>query len=125
MRRLFVLAAVLFGTTLFAQNEVQFNKTEHNFGKIKQHVPATYIFTYTNNSSKPLVVEVATAECGCTTPEYSKQPTPKGKTSTIKVTYNAENPGAFSKKVTVKFANVAVPLILTIKGEVAVAAKAK
>jgi hypothetical protein len=125
MRKLFVLAAVLFSTTIFAQNEVQFNKTEHNFGKIKQHVPATYTFTYTNTTTKPLVVEVATAECGCTTPEYNKQPTPKGKTSTIKVTYNSENPGSFSKKVTVKFANIAAPLILTIKGEVTPAAKTK
>jgi hypothetical protein len=125
MRKLFVLAAVLFSSTLFAQNEVPFNKTEHNFGKIKQHVPATYVFTYTNPSAKPLVVEVATAECGCTTPEYDRKPTPKGKSSTIKVTYNAENPGAFSKKVTVKFANIAVPMILTIKGEVVTAAKTK
>jgi hypothetical protein len=125
MKKLFVLAALVFSSTLFAQTEVPFNKTEHNFGKIKQHVPATYIFSYTNTSAKPLVIEVATAECGCTTPEYSKEPIPKGKTSTIKVTYNAENPGSFSKKVTVKFANIAVPTILTIKGEVVVAAKAK
>jgi hypothetical protein len=125
MKKLFVLAAVLFSSTLFAQTDVPFNKTEHNFGKIKQHVPATYTFSYTNTTSKPLVVEVATAECGCTTPQYSKEPTPKGKTSTIKVTFNAENPGNFSKKVTVKFANIAVPSILTIKGEVVVAAKTK
>lgn len=125
MRKLFVLAAVLFSSTLFAQTDVPFNKTEYNFGKIKQHVPATTVFTYTNNSSKPLVIEVATAECGCTTPEYSKEPITKGKTSTIKVTYNAENPGAFSKKVTVKFANIAIPTILTIKGEVTPATKTK
>ena len=42
----------------------------------------------------------------------------KDKTGIIKVTYNAENPGKFTKRVTVKFANIATPLVLTIDGEV-------
>ena len=121
MKQLFVLAAIFLSTGAFAQKEVAFKETSHDFGKIKQHVPVSYVFSYTNTSTKPVVIEVATAECGCTTPEYSKAATMKGKTSTIKVTYNAENFGAFSKKVTVKFANIAEPLILTIKGEVATA----
>ena len=67
------------------------------------------------------MIEFATAECGCTTPEYSKEAILKGKSSEIKVTYNAENPGTFKKNVTVKFVNVAQPVVLTIDGEVEVA----
>ncbi|HEX7691079.1 MAG TPA: DUF1573 domain-containing protein [Sediminibacterium sp.] len=120
MKKIFVLAALFLSVNLFAQskNEVTFKESSHNFGKIKQHVPATFVFTYTNNTTRPVLIEVATAECGCTTPVYSKAPVLKGKEGTIKVTYNAENFGTFSKKVTVKFANVQEPVVLTISGEV-------
>ena len=122
MKRNLLLVLLFVGTGLFAQNDdVAFNTTKHSFGKIKQHVPASFTFTFTNKSSKPVIIEFATAECGCTTPEYSKEAILKGKSSDIKVTYNAENPGTFSKKVNVKFVNVAQPVVLTIDGEVEVA----
>ncbi len=101
-------------------DKIEFTTTKYSFGKIKQHVPASTSFEFTNKSDGKLIVESATAECGCTTPEFPKTPIAKGKTETIKVTYNAENPGQFTKKVTVKFANVAEPVILTIEGEVEV-----
>jgi hypothetical protein len=70
-------------------------------------------------AAKPAVIEFANAECGCTTPEYSKNPIMKGKTSTIKVTYNAANPGGtFKKNVNVKFAQrTTCPLYLRLKAK--------
>jgi hypothetical protein len=126
MKKFLLIASLLFSLGSFAQNkDLTFKAVQHSFGKIKQNVPATYRFAFTNNGSKPAIIEVATAECGCTTPEYSKAPIPKGKSSEIKVTYNAANPGAFTKRVTVKFANVPEPVILTINGEVVPATPAK
>ncbi len=97
---------------------VSFDKMKHSFGKIKQGTPQSISFNLKNNGGKPLIIEQATAQCGCTTPEYSKAPILKGKSSAIKVTYNAASPGPFTKTVTVKFLNVAEPSILTIEGEV-------
>ncbi len=97
---------------------VGFNTVKHSFGKIKQNVPVTYIFALKNKGTKPLIIEQATAQCGCTTPEYSKKPILKNKTSPLKVTFNAANIGPFTKTVTVKFLNIAEPSILTIEGEV-------
>lgn len=120
MRILLTCLAALFFLTAGAQTDsvAAFKVTTHSFGKIKQHVPATTEFAFVNNGAKPLIIEVATAECGCTTPEYPKTPIQKGKSGVIKVTYNAESPGKFTKKVTVKFANIAQPVILTINGDV-------
>ncbi len=114
------IVAFLFVTAANAQTDSVnvFTATTYSFGKIKQHVPASTEFSFTNNTGKPLIVETATAECGCTTPDYPKTPIPQGKTGVIKVTYNAENPGKFTKRVTVKFANVKLPVVLTIDGEV-------
>lgn len=114
------MALLLVTLTVLAQApaDIVFKTTAHSFGKIKQNVPATYVFTFTNHAAKPAVIEFANAECGCTTPEYSKNPILKGKASTIKVTYNAVAPGAFKKNVNVKFVNVQLPYTLTIDGEV-------
>lgn len=124
MKKIVLLFCLVISIGAFAQTEIAFKETKHSFGKIKQNVPATYVFNFSNTTAKPVVIEVATAECGCTTPEYSKEPIGKGKSSTIKVTFNAANPGTFTKKVTVKFANILPPTVLTIDGEVEVA-KAK
>lgn len=126
MKRLLVLAFLCCSVVAFGQtkNDVKFTAMKHSFGKIKQNVPATYTFTFRNaSSSKPLIIETATAQCGCTTPVYPKSPIGKGKTGTIKVTYNAATMGAFTKTVTVKFANINEPITLTIDGEVVAATK--
>lgn len=124
MKKILVLFCLVLSIHVFAQTDISFKETKFSFGKIKQSVPVTHVFTFTNKSAKPLVIEVATAECGCTTPVYSKEPIAKGKSSTIKVTFNAANPGTFKKNVNVKFANITPPTVLTIDGEVEVA-KAK
>jgi len=113
------LTALMFLTASAQTDSVaKFKSVTHSFGKIKQHVPVTTEFWFTNTSNKPLIIETAVAECGCTTPEYPKTPLTKDKSASIKVTYNAENPGKFTKRVTVKFANIKDPVILTIDGDV-------
>jgi len=115
-----VVIAILSIATVFAQSKapIEFKEVKHSFGKIKQSVPATFTFTFKNTSSTPVVIESATAECGCTTPEYPKGLIPKGASDKIKVTYNAAAIGSFTKRVTVRVAKAADPIILTIEGEV-------
>jgi hypothetical protein len=120
---LFALALFISVVSVNAQSSVKFKTATYSFGKIIQNKPVTYEFTFTNTGNKPLVIETATAGCGCTTPEYTKLPIAKGKTEKIKVTYNAATMGSFVKDVTVKFANVAQPTILKIDGEVVAAKK--
>jgi len=124
MKNILLAIALLFTFQLFAQNDIKFKELKHSFGKIKQGKPVSYQFSFTNTGNKPLIVENAMAGCGCTTPEYPKEPIGKGKESTIKVTYNAAALGTFKKDVTVKFANHAEPVILLIDGEVSGKGKA-
>jgi hypothetical protein len=125
MKQFLVLALVCISAVAFGQarNDIKFSELKHSFGTIKQNKPVTYVFTFKNASSKPVIIEKAEAQCGCTTPEYPKSPVLKGKSGTIKVTYNAVAMGKFTKTVTVRFANVAEPVILTIDGEVVAATK--
>jgi hypothetical protein len=126
MKAILAVLAFIVAVPVFAQNDqntkstspVEFKTMKHSFGKVEQGKPVTTEFTFSNNSGKAVVIESAVAGCGCTKPEYPEAPVPNGKTGTIKVTYNAANPGAFTKTVTVKFANVTDPVVLTIDGEV-------
>jgi hypothetical protein len=118
MKRILILLFLIASFQAFAQSPAKFTKIKHDFSKIKQNIPVTCSFTFKNISNKPLIIESAVAGCGCTTPDYPKQPIAKGKEGTIKVTYNAANPGAFTKDVTVKFVNIAEPVVLNIIGEV-------
>lgn len=120
MKKLFLIAALFASVSVFAQTTppLQFTTTKYSFGKIKQGKPVTTEFKFTNTGDKPAIIETATAECGCTTPDYPKTPILKGKTGVIKVTYNAAAMGAFTKHVNVKVASVNEPIVLTIDGEV-------
>lgn len=119
-KTLFLMVALLAAATIFAQSKapIDFKEVKHSFGKIKQNVPATFVFTFKNTSATPVVIENAFADCGCTTPDYPKGVIPKGASNTIKVTYNAASTGSFTKRVTVRVAKVTDPIVLTIDGEV-------
>ena len=123
MKKFFFLAAAFVaGISAMAQQKadelIKVNHDKHDFGKIKQSVPVTTYFTITNTSDKPIVIENAWAGCGCTTPEYSKEPIAPGGTSQLKVGYNAAAMGRFEKDVNIKLAGVTDAKIVKITGEV-------
>lgn len=96
-----------------------FDAQAFDFGKIKQGVPATHEFKFTNKDKVPMIITNVQASCGCTTPDWTKEPIPPGGQGFIKATYNAAALGAFTKSVTVT-SNVENGFVqLTIRGEVA------
>ncbi|HVM86631.1 MAG TPA: DUF1573 domain-containing protein [Puia sp.] len=90
---------------------------KHDFGKIPQGRPATYVFEIVNTGTEPLILENVQASCGCTTPEWSKAPIAAGSTAPIKVGYNAYAEGHFNKTVTIFYGNHQTKTLM-ITGEV-------
>lgn len=78
-------------------------ETSYEFGKIPQGRPVTHVFEVTNTSKEVLRLDNVQASCGCTTPEWSREPIQPGATASIKVGYNAAAEGQFSKTVTVVY----------------------
>lgn len=119
---LFIAAAFVTGFGAMAQQKadqvVKVNTEKYSFGKIQHNVPVTYEFEITNISDKPVVIENATAGCGCTTPEVPKAPIAPNKTAKLKVAYNAASVAPFDKEVYVKFAGIQEPKVLRITGQV-------
>lgn len=121
--RLFTITLLFFaGLNAGAQTttDMVFESLDHDFGKIKEDAgSANYSFNFKNHGSVPLVISTVSASCGCTTPEWSKEPILPGKTGFIKVSYNPlGRPGSFNKTITV-MANIPNgAIVLKIAGEV-------
>jgi len=96
---------------------VQLKENAHNFGKIPQGRPATYTFEIVNTGGSALRLDNVQASCGCTTPEWSRDPIAAGATAEIRVGYNAYAEGPFTKTVTIIY-NTNQTKTLTISGEV-------
>lgn len=106
---LFTAFLMLFSLVSFAQQaneaEIKFDKTSHDFGIFTEsNSKVTCTFTFTNTGNKLLVIHQAIASCGCTVPEYPKEPIKPGESGKIVVTYNGEGrfPGHFRKSITIR-----------------------
>jgi hypothetical protein len=120
----FLLLAAAFVLVSAAKSQVKpddlakFNEESHDFGKVKQNVPAVFYFEIKNISDKPITVESATASCGCTVPEKPEAPIEPGQTAKLKVQYNAAAVAPFTKDVYVKLSGTDQMKTLHITGEV-------
>lgn len=83
---------------------IEFTNNRHDFGMIKEENGAVkHVFEFTNTGGAPLVILDAKATCGCTRPEYPKNPIKPGGKGKIKVTFlPAGRPGEFNKKINLK-----------------------
>jgi Protein of unknown function (DUF1573) len=123
MKKIVLLAtAFMFTLAVTAQSKadsvIKINQETHDFGKIKQNIPVTYEFEIKNVTTEPIVVENTWASCGCTTPEKIVEPIMPGKTSKLKVQFNAPVVGAINKDVFIKLAGIDQPKTIHITGEV-------
>lgn len=99
--------------------KISFTEIEHNYGTIQKGSDGNCEFTFKNEGNEPLILQNVKASCGCTTPSYTQKPVMPGQTGTIKVHYNTNNVGGFSKHVTVTSNAVDNPrVVLRIKGNV-------
>ena len=84
---------------------IEFEETNINLGKVYEGESVSQIFKFKNTGKSPLVINTASASCGCTKPEYPRAPIAPGAEGELKVTFNSEGKvGANHKEVTV-FAN--------------------
>jgi hypothetical protein len=124
MRVLMTICFVVLISAVFAQvsRPLQFREESFDFGTvIEQGGPVMHEFLFTNNSSRPVKIVTVQASCGCTTPDWSKDPIGSGKTGFIQASYNPKGrPGYFNKSLTVTTDIDSNPIILQIKGQVAV-----
>ncbi len=100
-----VIMAV-FAMTTIAQEvasgaKIEFKKDTHDYGDLKNGADGTCTFEFKNTGNAPLIISNAKGSCGCTVPEWPKEPILPGKSASITVKYDTKNAGAINKTVTI------------------------
>lgn len=116
---LFCISLMITGLAQQAK-QLQFKEETFDFGNVAEEKgPVTHDFVFTNSSSRPVKIITVQASCGCTTPDWTKDPVAPGKTGFIQASYNPKGrPGYFNKSLTVTTDLEPNPIILQIKGQV-------
>jgi hypothetical protein len=121
MKKIFLFIPVLMlSASVLAQPLMKLSETDHDFGKFKEEDGRqSYEFIVNNTGNSPLVIQNIVASCGCTLPEWTREPIPAGGKGVIKAIYDPKDrPGVFNKTLSVySNANQKVA-VLVIKGEV-------
>jgi hypothetical protein len=95
-----------------------FDVLEYDFGKIKQGDIVTREYKFKNTGKEPLIINNAVGSCGCTVPDYPKEPIKPNGSGVIKVTFNsAGKMGQQDKTVTLTY-DTDKTIILHLKGTV-------
>jgi hypothetical protein len=69
--------------------EIKFDTTYYNFGDLIQGEKAVYTFKFKNTGTANLMIEDAYSTCGCTVPNYSKEPIAPGEIGRIEVLFDS------------------------------------
>mgnify|MGYP002073928607 CR=1 FL=1 len=97
---------------------MSFETTTIDYGVIEQGSERVRVFKFSNTGTEPVVIKSARGSCGCTVPTYPQEPIMPGETADIKVNYDTNRTGKFTKTVTLETNETNPTRILTIKGEV-------
>lgn len=82
---------------------MKFAVSEHDFGDIQPGAVVRHTFEFTNAGKSPLLIQDATASCGCTTPAWTKEPVAPGGKGTIEVQFDSHGKtGLQNKSVAVR-----------------------
>jgi hypothetical protein len=100
---------------------ITFDKLEYDYGTVKAGEKVKYNYKFKNTGKEPLIISDAKGSCGCTVPDWPREPIAPGKTAEIKVEFDSTGKGTDegspqSKRVTITANTDPVQSYLTIKG---------
>lgn len=99
--------------------KIVFEQDEYDFGTIKEGDVVEHTFNFKNDGTEPVILAQVSATCGCTTPDYTKDPILPGKEGQVKVSFNsAGHPGIQQKFVTITSNAENSVLTVQLKGTV-------
>lgn len=105
------------------KTSINFEQTEFNFGDIVEGEIIQNVVTFTNTGDEPLVISNAKGSCGCTVPNWPKEPIMPGETADLLIQFDSKNKGAIkgkknTKRVTLTANTDPVNSYVTITGKV-------
>lgn len=116
---LIVLLLGFFAVTSGTAQQIEFDEMTIDYGEIDRNADGVREFAFTNTGDAPLLISSARGSCGCTVPSFPREPIAPGSSNVIKVKYDTNRVGAFTKYVTLTTNALENPTVrLTIRGVV-------
>ena len=98
---------------------MQFEEQSFDFGSIKEGEKVEHVFKFKNTGKNPLIIQSARGSCGCTVPEYPREPIPPGGTGQMLVKFDSEGKkGNQEKHVTITANTIPAESRISIKAAV-------
>lgn len=120
------LGLALLGTLAIAQDEAPAKKgpimslesLTVDYGTAEENCDPLRIVKFTNTGDEPLIITNARGSCGCTVPQWPKQPIMPGETSQIEIRYDTKRVGPFNKTVRITTNENNDGHTITVKGKI-------
>jgi hypothetical protein len=97
------------------KTKMKFKKMVHDFGRMKEGEKREYDFAFTNTGKEDLYIEDCKGSCGCTVPEWPKEPIKPGQSATINVKFDSDKKEKDQEKSVTITANTEPEITTVIK----------
>lgn len=95
------------------------SEPEFDFGKIKKGDKVEHVYEVTNTGKNPLIISSVVPTCGCTVPEFTKDPIMPGQKGKITLKFDSTNFQGIVHKTAQLYANVSqVPIELKFTADI-------
>ncbi len=111
----FAIVGTLYGGAPKSGAAFTFEKKYHDFGTIKAGEKVSTTFVFTNSGTAPLIISDIITPCGCTVPEWPKEPILPGEKKEIKVEFNSAGKDGILRKALRIISNASGDNVLQIK----------
>ena len=101
----------------------QFETIDHDFGTVNEGTKVSYTYKIKNTGDAPLIIQTAQPSCGCTAPDWTKEPIPVGGSGFVKAEFDTNGKGGINNKTITVTANT-WPKITTLRFTAMVTPKA-
>lgn len=98
---------------------VALSESNFDFGNIKKGNKVNHVYEITNTGTNPLIISEVKPGCGCTAPDFTKDPIMPGKKGKITLSFDSTNFDGAVQKYADVFANVEnAPIKLTFNANI-------
>ena len=98
---------------------IALSQSNFDFGNIKKGDKVEHVYEVTNTGNNPLVISEVKPGCGCTVPDFSKEPIMPGKKGKVTLHFDSSNFDGNVNKYADVFANVEkAPIKLTFTANI-------
>ena len=111
--------AVAVAAAAGPETTVALSESNFAFGKIKKGDKVEHVYEVTNTGTNPLIISEVKPACGCTVPDYTKEPILPGQKGQITLKFDSASFDGLVTKQAEVYANVEkAPIVLSFSADI-------